>query len=348
MQNGHLPCVGSEKTPGVNTLVYVERRTRWFSIEKVFRQIAGDLSADLFRIEFHTLSYGTDLIGMVKNLLSFRRRPADLYHITGQAHFIALLLPPDRCVLTVHDLHFLRTRRGIRRYVLKKLFLDLPMRRVKYVTAISEATRNEIAEHTGFDRAAIRVIPNPLRDAFVFTTEKPFDRDCPTILQVGTTDNKNIPNLIRALDGVRCRLVIVGPYDEQIAGLLAAHRINVDARRDLSDMELAAEYQACDLVAFCTTFEGFGLPIIEAQAMRKPVVTSDLSPMREIAGGGAVLVDPYDVASIRSGIVRVIEDDTLRRDIVRIGQANVERFEPRGVARMYEALYREVLGSQRR
>jgi len=327
----------------MRTLVYVERRTRWFSIEQVFRQIARDLSADLFKAEFHTLSYETHLIGILKNLLLFRRRPADLYHITGHVHFIALLLPPDRTVLTIHDLHFLHQRTGIRRYVLKKLFLDLPLRRVRHVTAISDATRDEIAEHTGRDRADIRVIPNPLRDAFVFTREKPFNRDCPTILQIGTTGNKNIPNLIRAIDGLRCRLVIVGPYDEQIAGLLATHRIEFEARTDLSDTELAAEYQACDLVAFCTTFEGFGLPIIEAQAMRKPLVTSDLSPMREIAGGGAVLVDPHDVASIRSAILRVIEDESLRQEIVRVGQINVERFESRRVAKMYEDLYLGIL-----
>lgn len=326
----------------MHRLVYVERRTRWFSIEKVFRQIAGDLSGE-FQPEFHTLSYGSDLAGVLKNLITFRKRPADLYHVTGHVNFITLLLPRARTVLTIHDLHFLHNRGGIRRYVLKKLFLDLPIRRVKYVTAISDATRDEIVEHTGRALADIRVIPNPLRDAFVLTREKPFDRDCPRILQIGTTGNKNIPNLIRALDGLRCRLVIVGPYDKEIADLLVRHHIDVEAKADLDDRELAAEYEACDLVTFCTTYEGFGLPIIEAQAMRKPLITSDLSPMREIAGGGAVLVNPHDVASIRSAVMRVIEDEALRREIVRIGQINVGRFEPRRVAKMYEDVYRAVL-----
>lgn len=330
----------------MHTLLYVERRSRWFSIEKVFRQIAGDLSRDLFRVDFQTLPYATGLAGVLKNVLVFRPREADLYHVTGHAHFAALLLPPDRTVLTIHDLHFLHRARGLRRAVLKMLFLDLPVRRSRYVTAISEATREDIVRHTGRARSDIRVIPNPVRDAFVFTRDTPFNRDCPTILQIGTTGNKNIPNLIRALEGLRCRLVIVGPYDDEIAGLLVTHRITFEARQDLTDAELAAEYAACDLVAFCSTFEGFGLPIIEAQAMRKPVITSDLSPMREIAGGGAVLVDPHNVASIRSAILRVCGDEPLRREIVRIGQGNVERFEPRRVSQMYEALYLEVLAAR--
>ncbi len=323
--------------------MFVERLTGWFSIEKIFRQIASDLSAELFRTEFVTLPYGTNLVGVLKNLLAFRRPAADLYHITGHIHFIALLLPPERTVLTIHDLNFLHRRKGVRRFVLKKLFLDLPIRRMKYVTAISEATRDDIAAHTGRDHSRIRVIPDPLRDAFVFNREKPFDSDCPTILQIGTAENKNLPNLIRAIEGLRCRLVIVGPYDDQIARLLATHRIECENRQNLTDSELAAEYENCDMVSYCSTFEGFGLPIIEAQAMRKPLVTSDVRPMREIAGGGAVLVDPHDVASIRSGIMRIIQDEKLRQDIVRTGQSNVEQFEPRRVARMYEDLYLSIL-----
>ena len=70
--------------------------------------------------------------------------------------------------------------------------------------------------------------------------------------------------------------------------------------------EVVALYQSCDAVCFVSTYEGFGLPILKAQAVGRPVLTSDISPLREVAGEGALKVDPLDVAAIRSGLTRLI------------------------------------------
>src|SRR5437870_3207613 len=78
---------------------------------------------------------------------------------------------------------------------------------------------------------------------------------------------------------------------------------------------------------------------------RKPragVVTSQVTAMPEVAGEGACLVDPYDVASIRNGILRVIDDASYRDFLVHRGFENVGRFDPRLIASQYARLYEEV------
>jgi glycosyltransferase involved in cell wall biosynthesis len=114
----------------------------------------------------------------------------------------------------------------------------------------------------------------------------------------------------------------------------------------LSDAEVAGKYREADLVVFCSTFEGFGMPIIEAQAVGRPVVTSNIEPMSEVAGGAACLVDPYDDHSMREGILRVIEEPAYREDLVRRGFENVKRFSAGEIGRRYVRLYQEVMRSR--
>src|SRR5687767_281904 len=116
-------------------ILYVERKPfESVSIEKAFRQIATALSDD-FEAEFQQLPYGNRFPDTLRNLLFFRPRPADVHHITGQVHYIALLLSRRRTVLSIMDVRFLYRDRGPRRWLLKKLYLDWPLRRLHHITA---------------------------------------------------------------------------------------------------------------------------------------------------------------------------------------------------------------------
>jgi glycosyltransferase involved in cell wall biosynthesis len=325
---------------------FVERKFNYFvSVEKVFRLVAAGLDPDSFETSFTQLPYLNDVSGMLKNLAFFRPPvEADVYHVTGHCHYIALVLPPEKTVLTIHDLGFLHTRSGPRRSILKKLLLDWPLRRLKYVTAISEATRDEIEQQVPEARGRIRVIQDPLDPDFTIETKKEFNSARPNILQVGTSANKNVSNLVEAIAGLACRLTLVGELDGNLERHLRERNIDYQTRSELDNDALRREYEAADIVSFCSIYEGFGLPIIEAQGVGIPVVTSNIDPMKNVAGpDGAVLVDPHDPADIRKGIKSLMDDGELRRSVVEKGISNIERFEKKKIAERYAELYREIL-----
>ena len=108
----------------------------------------------------------------------------------------------------------------------------------------------------------------------------------------------------------------------------------------LKDNELVEAYRRCDMVVFASLYEGFGLPILEAQAMGRPVITSNFGAMKEAAGDGALLVDPYSVEAIRDAVLRVKREPALREELIAKGRANVERFRAGVVAERYAEIYR--------
>ena len=94
----------------------------------------------------------------------------------------------------------------------------------------------------------------------------------------------------------------------------------------VSDEDKSALYSAADLFAFPTLYEGFGVPVLEAQACGTPVLTSNLSALPETGGSGALYVDPYNAADICSGMRNILENDSLSKQLVSRGYQNVERF----------------------
>lgn len=330
-------------------ILFIERKF-WkkdflaFSIEKIYEQIAKKLPAEKFESSFIKVTYGNSFTDMLKNIFLFKKPKADIYHITGQVHYLALTLPKHKTVLTIHDLEFLKIRTGLRRFAIKKIYLDLPIKRLKYITTVSEATKQEILELTNFPEEKIRVIENPLQEQYLTRGgKKAFNKDCPTILQVGIAHNKNIPNLIKALKGISCSLRIIGNLPEDLLAELNSSDIKYENAFGLTDSEMKEEYEKADIVAYCSTNEGFGLPIIEGQAMQTPVITSNISPMKEVSGGAAFLANPHEVSSMKEGILKIINDDEFRDTIIKKGLENIIRFEPDFIAGLYEELYREIL-----
>jgi len=94
----------------------------------------------------------------------------------------------------------------------------------------------------------------------------------------------------------------------------------------IEEKDKSALYTMAEAFVFPSLYEGFGIPILEAQQCGVPVVTSNNSSMPEVAGDGAVYVDPYDVSDIANSIERLLVDEELKRNIINAGYENAKRF----------------------
>jgi glycosyltransferase involved in cell wall biosynthesis len=276
------------------------------------------------------------------NILSARKNHADIYHVTGDIHYIVSGLPRRRTLLTIHDCVFLYSATGLKRRLLKWILLDMPVRRSLLITTISEATKKDILRYTGCPPEKVVVIPDPVSDTIHYSAAT-FRQEEPVILFVGTTANKNLLRTAEALHGINCRLDIVGRLSDEQQEALAEQQIRYTCQANLTDEEMAAKYTGADIVLFPSTFEGFGLPIVEGQKTGRPVITSDLSPMKDTAGAGACLVDPFDPAAIREGVQKIISDRVYREQLIAEGLRNVSRFSAETIARQYIDCYKQLL-----
>ena len=102
------------------------------------------------------------------------------------------------------------------------------------------------------------------------------------------------------------------------------------------------QYRLCDILLFCSLYEGFGLPIIEAQAVGRPVITSNYGAMKEISNGSACLVNPKDPNSIYSGLKKIVKNKKYRESLVFKGFRNVKRFSAQKIGRDYVNLYKKI------
>jgi glycosyltransferase involved in cell wall biosynthesis len=310
-----------------------------YSIELLFDNIAARIAANP-DFEVRKLEVQTEN-NFFKNIFFAFRHRGGIHHITGDIHYIALVLGRKRTVLTIHDSVFLTrySKKDYKYWFIKFFWYQLPMWSATVVTVISEKTKKELLQLTGINPGKIKVIPN-FYDPRFNRVPKSFNKQRPKILQIGTKSNKNINKLVQALKFIPCELHAVGVLEQDTLQLLKENRIEYVAYDNISFEQLNRLYIECDMVTFISTYEGFGLPILEACAVGRPLVTSSISPMYEIAEDAAVRVNPYNIFDIRRGVLKVIEDDIFREELIEKGQALVKKYHIDTVQKMYEDLYR--------
>jgi glycosyltransferase involved in cell wall biosynthesis len=289
-----------------------------------------------------------------------RRARVDLLH--GPA-FVGPLASGCPSVVTFHDLSFLFYPQGFRRLnrTYLRTFGRLSAGRARRVIAVSESTKRDLVKCYGLPPDRIDVVYNGVDAGF---RPMPTDRVnafrsrevLPErfILFVGTLEpRKNVTRLIEAyarLPKGRPPLVLVGSkgwlYDEIFARVEAlglqdevrfAGYVPADA--------LPYWYNAAELLAYPSLYEGFGLPPLEAMACGTPVVTSTASSLPEVVGNAGLLVDPTDVEALAAAMERVLSEPDLRRQMQAAGLARARHFSWETTARRTVETYRRALRS---
>jgi glycosyltransferase involved in cell wall biosynthesis len=267
---------------------------------------------------------------------------ADLVHITGDIHYCAIFLPKSKIVLTVHDLSENVYESNIHSSFYRFFWYYLPLKRVDLVTCVSDKTKQDLNSYFPFVSEKIVVIPNPITIKTEYIP-KIFNKKYPRFLLIGTAKNKNLKRAIEALSSVNCEVRIIGKISREVELQLMNLNLNYSLASDLTDSEMNFEYAICDALVFVSTFEGFGLPIIEAQSTGRVVVTSNIEPLKDTSGGSAIFVDPLNVHSIISGLKELINDDELRTRLIKNGIENVKRFDVEVISREYANVYSRLL-----
>jgi glycosyltransferase involved in cell wall biosynthesis len=279
-----------------------------------------------------------------------------LYH--GMEGFLPYSLRRrDRCAVTVHDLgwqvHPELYDRKLR--VMYGTLFPWVLRRANRFIAVSRYTADDLVRRGGVPASKIEVVYHGLDPAFTTSgsTADPPPASSPYVLAVGgISPRKNTRRLIAAFTRWRerggshrtaYRLLITGTsLDRDFAENGAGLPEGVSLLGYVDKGELRRLYAGASAFLYPGIYEGFGLPIIEAMACGAPVVTSQTGAAPEIAGGAAILVDPFDVESIARGLEQATVPGEAGR-LRELGHQRIRLFEWSAAANATVEVYRSLL-----
>jgi glycosyltransferase involved in cell wall biosynthesis len=315
------------------------------SIVRSFRPLIDEIQGIAHVEEYRVPCSGSLPWNMIRNIVFVYKysNKQGTNHITGDIHYCILGLIGRKSILTIHDDYaIVKARRGIFDKIFKYVFwIYLPIKLADEVICISDTTKDKIDKL--FKNKKTKVISHHAMSADFKYVRKDFNIDYPVILQVGTDQQKNLETTFKALAGIKCKLRVLKKMTPEQCHLGQSLGIDYSNVFDISDEEVLKEYIDSDIVVFPSLYEGFGMPIIEGQAIGRVVITSDIEPMRSVSGAAAILLkDPLDIQEYRKVLLRVFRDKPFRERIIFAGLKNVERYRVTVPLAKYLKLYESL------
>ena len=307
------------------------------SIEKLFNTITKDKDNN-FKFKFLICPfYSSGFFKRMFNCFWALFNQGDINHISGDVNFISFFLDKNRTINTFHDCYNLRQYSGFKKMVYKFFWFYIPIKKSKYITTVSNFTKREIKKLVK-TKKKIKVISNFIPENNYIIKKKNRKK----ILIIGTTKNKNLDRILLAVKDLKIELIIVGEININQTKFLKSNKIIYKNFINVSESKLINLYNQAKILLFPSLYEGFGLTIIEAQRMRVPVITSNISPMKEIVNNSALLVNPKDIKDIRIKLKKLYYNTKLRQTIIKKGYINSLNFDPNNFKKKYFHLYEKI------
>ena len=318
-----------------------------FSIENSFAEMKRSWPETSQIPSWQELShYSEGWLNRLKITLETSRIRTDILHITGDIHFVVLAWPKWRqrnrpkLILTIHDIGFLENHKGVKRWLMRKIWIQWPLQCSDELVTVSEATKQAVlSEAPWFPVDKITVITTIVSQKFK-PRKKLTNNLKPVALHIGLAQNKNLRRHAEAIQGLNVHLKIIGKPGAPDLAMLKALKIDFSWQSHLTDEEMQAAYASSDFLLFASTLEGFGMPIVEAQKCEIPVITSNIEPMLSVAGPfGAIFVNPHSITDIRKAIIEINTNRVLRNTLIISGRKNAALYKPNEVSKNLQSLY---------
>lgn len=318
------------------------------SINRSFDNLVHYLKDDLkYNIkEFYVPYEGSNPLNLIRNIIYVykHRSKKGINHITGDIHYCILGLLGCKSVLTIHDDYcYKQAKKGIIGKIYKYLFwVYFPIRFASITLCITESTKENI--NRLYRSKKLRVFTNHTWPKAYKYYSKEFNTNKPTILHISTGKNKNLETTIRALEGINSKLIAVEKMTDYQIELAKSLNIDFHNTGRISDEEILNLYKEADIVSFPSSYEGFGMPIIEGQLIGRCVVTSNIPPMNWVAGDGCFFINnPLDYIELRHVFLRIINDKKEREKCIMRGLENAKRFSTEKVSNELLGIYNSIL-----
>ena len=282
--------------------------------------------------------YSRRIKDVIKNICFIRNIDAPVFHLISTEAYLLPFINTKK-IITYHDLGTINNSRNWLYKIMRRILFIYPSSYFSdYVTFISNESRLEYINFMKIKKDnKLRVIYNPYDERLIPVKYEKNEKF--TILHIGTAERKNLLSTIEACKGLDIKLIVIGKLSSTQLEALLRYKIDYTNLYDINYHDIVNYYNLCDLVSFPSSYEGFGVPIVEANVMRKPIFAGDIPILHEVANDSAIFVNPYNVNEIREVIVRLMGDESLREELIKKGIINAIRFQQDKIIKQYEELY---------